>query len=184
MKALKRVRHEKSYQYKKKRNEQHARCNASVNEPLAEVQLDLPGPATSLVLKHAHRAIEPDRHLIAYRQKLICIADWSELGWSVVAEYTTDELADNSEDKKQLEKAEQSMEDKAAKHKSKNAEPPFGKQGTRFVLPPAPNDNWPQSGSFKMAASVTTQHAQGSRVCFAWERWGTYSHAAQRKQVV
>ena len=35
--------------------------------------------------------------LIAEQQKLILIADLSELGWSVVAQYNAEELADDSE---------------------------------------------------------------------------------------
>ena len=41
--------------------------------------------------------------LLAERQKLIKIADCSEYGWGVVAEYTADELAEDSNDKKRLE---------------------------------------------------------------------------------
>ena len=52
-------------------------------------------------------------------QKLIRIADRPELGWSVVAEYNGEDLADDSEDEKRLEKAEQSTERKATKRKKK-----------------------------------------------------------------
>ena len=51
--------------------------------------------------------------MIAERQKLIHNADWSELGWSVVAEYNAEELAEDSKDEKRLEKAEQSVVRKA-----------------------------------------------------------------------
>ena len=44
--------------------------------------------------------------LLSERQKLIKIAYRSEFGWAVVAEYTADELAEDSDDKKRLEKAE------------------------------------------------------------------------------
>ena len=40
------------------------------------------------------------------RQKLIKIADRSELGWQVVEAYESDELASGDEDAKRLEKAE------------------------------------------------------------------------------
>ena len=40
------------------------------------------------------------------RQKLIKLADRSEFRWGVVAEYTADELADNSDDEKRIEKTE------------------------------------------------------------------------------
>ena len=55
----------------------------------------------------------------------------------MVAEYNIEELADDSEDKKRLEKAEHSVERKAAKWKKKHVEPAAVKRGTRFVSNPA-----------------------------------------------
>ena len=43
---------------------------------------------------------------IDYRNKLIRMADKSEAGWSVVAEYEKDDVADNSEDEKRIKQAE------------------------------------------------------------------------------
>ena len=60
--------------------------------------------------------------MIAEQQKLILIADRSELGPSVVAEYNNEELADDSKNEKRLEKAEQSAERKAAKESRKAEE--------------------------------------------------------------
>ena len=97
-KALKKARHEKPYQYKNKGNKEQALFNVCNDEALAEAQLDLPGPGSLAALERAHKALERDRCLIAERQKLIRFADCSELGWNVVSKYTTDELADDSED--------------------------------------------------------------------------------------
>ena len=63
------------------------------------------GSSTSPAFDRVLKALDRGRELIAERQKLIRIADRSELGWSVVVEYTADELADDSEDEKRLEKA-------------------------------------------------------------------------------
>ena len=132
-KALKRARHEKPYQYRRKGNEEQASFNARVDEALADAQLELPGSGTSPALERAIKALERGRRLIAERQKLIRIADRSDFGWSVVSEYTADELADDSEDERRLEKAERSAEKKAVKRKKKRADPPAGKQTTRLV---------------------------------------------------
>ena len=129
MKALKRARHEKPYQFKRKGNEELAAFNAQVDEALTEVRLELPGRSASSVLERAHKAIERGRQLLAERQKLICIADRSELGWSVVSEYTVDELAD---DEKRLEKAERSAKRKLEKRKKTRVEPAQAKQSARF----------------------------------------------------
>ena len=98
------MRHEKPYQYKRKGNEEQARFNAKVDE-------------ASQALERAHKAIDRGKRLIAERQKLIRIADSSDLKWNVTSEYTVDELADNSEDEKRLEKAERAAEQKVVKLK-------------------------------------------------------------------
>ena len=53
---------------------------------------------------------------------MIKIADWSELGWAVVSEYTTDELADNSDDEKRMLKAEKVAQRKALARKTQQGE--------------------------------------------------------------
>ena len=60
-KALKRVRHEKPYQYKRKGNEEQAGFNTKVDYALAEAQLDLPDLGTSQAIERAHKAIERGR---------------------------------------------------------------------------------------------------------------------------
>lgn len=46
------------------------------------------------------------KEIIGHRQKLIQLADSSELGWRVVHEYETNPLADDSEDERRMYKAE------------------------------------------------------------------------------
>ena len=48
------------------------------------------------------------------RQKLIKFADRSEAGWAVVDEYVDDDLANDSEDDKQMEQVERIAEHKLA----------------------------------------------------------------------
>lgn len=119
---LQRSQSEKGFVYKKKGSEQQAALNRRVDEALAECQGELAsvtsGP-TPPPFKRAHKALENGRELISKRQKLIKIADRSEYGWAVVAEYTTDELAVDSDDEKCLKKAEHAAEQKALKRKKK-----------------------------------------------------------------
>ena len=67
------------------------------------------------------------RQLITHRQKLLKLADRSEYGWSVVDEYE-DGLADDSEDKKRIEKAEQAAEWRAQAKRRKEAVSGGGKR--------------------------------------------------------
>ena len=74
-------------------------------------------PGATSAVKKAKDALLRGRKLLAEHQKLIKIADCSDLGWAVVSKYSADELADD----KRLEKAEKMAERKANRHK-KNAE--------------------------------------------------------------
>lgn len=72
------------------------------------------------------------KSMIAQRQKLIKMADASELGWRVVNEYVTNPLASDSEDEKRIYKAEARATRKYKAEKSKKTRrfrsTPYGKQ--------------------------------------------------------
>ena len=72
------------------------------------------------------------KSMIAQRQKLIKIADASELGWRVVNEYVTNPLASDSEDEKRIYKTEARATRKYKAEKSKTTRrfrsKPYGKQ--------------------------------------------------------
>ena len=61
-------------------------------------------------LNKAREVLKESEKLITARQKLIRIADRSEFGWSIVAEYDEDEMADGFDDEKWLYKAELLLE--------------------------------------------------------------------------
>lgn len=69
--------------------------------------MDLP------VIQQVKAALQQGTALLVERQKLIKIADPSANGWSVVAKYTEDELAEDSDDEKRLEKAKKAAQRKA-----------------------------------------------------------------------
>ena len=136
-KALKRARHEKPYAWRKKGHEEQFGFNSRVDEAIAEAQGELASAGSSAALEKATKALERGREIIGERQKLIKIADRSELGWGVVAEYMADELADDSDDEKRIEKAERAAERKAVKRKKAKAStfvPKRAKSGSS--LPP------------------------------------------------
>lgn len=104
-KVANRVRRDKPYAYKKKAHEEQATFNEKVQEAVWEAHESLETATASPGVERAKTALQ--QGLAAE------IADHSVNGWGVVAEYTADELADDSDDEKWLEKAEKAAERKA-----------------------------------------------------------------------
>ena len=122
-KAASRVHLEKPYQYKKKTHEEQAIFNDKLTEAIKEASTTLKEAADSPAVTRAKAALQEGAALLTERQKLIKIADRSANGWSVVAEYTADELAEDSDDEKQIEKAEKAAKRKAGLKRKKKQQP-------------------------------------------------------------
>ena len=90
-----------------------------MEEVVADAQAELAMVGGAPAVERAKAALQKGAQLLTERQKLIQIADRSEFGWGVVAEYTAVELAEDSDDEKRLEKAEKAAERKAAKRSKK-----------------------------------------------------------------
>ena len=73
------------------------------------------------------------RRVLAKRQTLK-FADRSSNGWSIVAEYTADELAEDSEDEMRLEKVEKAAKRKAGLKWQKKQQPQRGARAPCFSL--------------------------------------------------
>ena len=59
-------------------------------------------PAHKVAVEKALKDLDEGTELRTTRQKLIRIADRSELGWKVVEEYEADEVASGSDDEKKV----------------------------------------------------------------------------------
>ena len=170
--AAKRVRHEKPYDYKKKAHEEQATFNAKVQDALKEATDALDDTADSPAIQRAKTAVEEGKHLLAERQKLIKIADRSANGWGVVAEYTADELAVDSDDEKRLEKAEKAAERKAGlKWRRKQQPAQRGAAQTRtqrytayggYTVPQLYPPSFPQLQQTASGAGQSVRRAGGS----------------------
>ena len=144
----------RSYQFRRKGNEEQFKFNASVDEHLgaAKKELSKLEPQTedennTIARSKAH--LDEGMKKIAVRQKHIKIADRSDLGWAVVEAHMDDELASHSDDERRLYKANREAQQAVKRKKADSAataakrraatasvEPPgrLGNQGTR---PPA-----------------------------------------------
>ena len=119
VKALKRARYDKALRFRKKGNEEQHKFNERLGTELENVTAELEHAVETPAIARAKDSLKTGMAMLAKRQKHIRIADRSEFGWGVVAEYEADELADGSDDEKRLEKAEKSAERRAFKLRKK-----------------------------------------------------------------
>ena len=97
-----------SYTFKKKGNEEQFKAKVQVIDKLREANSHLTdslsqsnSESTASAKVRASEGLDSLNH----RQKLIKLADSSELGWKVVQEYESHPLADNSDDAKRMYRA-------------------------------------------------------------------------------
>ena len=113
-----------NYQVKKKGHEHQYRFNCGVEEAISSAQVDLIkikplDPSERTALKETEAKLDKGRKALATRQKHIKIADRSDNGWSTVGHYQEDPLASDTEDEKEIERAEIRAEKEAKKEAEK-----------------------------------------------------------------
>ena len=118
--VVKKLKRDRGLEFKKKGHERQFLFNNEVKDKMdnATVAMQKVDPSTKTnreALDEAKKELEEGIQLIAQRQKLIRLADRSEYGWDAVNEYEKDELAEDDDDVKRLEKAEKAAEQKAFK---------------------------------------------------------------------
>lgn len=136
---VKKIRRDRGYEFKRKGNEKQFLFNDELKDRIdaASTHLAKLKPASeqeTAPLKAATEELQEGTKAIHTRQKLIRIADRSELGWQVVEAYESDELASDDEDAKRLEKAQKSAEQKDLKNKIKKAVAEMPIDGERHNL--------------------------------------------------
>ena len=96
--------------WKRRGNEEQYKVNKraiekleEAEESLEDVHTQISGGSGNDTLMRAHDAVGEGKSIILHRQKL---ADSSENGWRFVDEYERNELAENSDDEKKIQKAE------------------------------------------------------------------------------
>ena len=120
--AVKKLKWDHGYEFKKKRNEHQFLFNDGIKD-----RIDAPSSLVAKVtssnqqdtatLTKAVEKLQEDSKALDFWQKPIRLADCSEYGWDTVKEYETDELVANDNDAKHLEKAEKAAEQKVTKCK-------------------------------------------------------------------
>jgi len=129
-KAAKKARLSAEVTFRRKGNERQYRFNESLQEQFQVTHARLEEATNSEYsflqvlsgLRQALLAVEEGMRLLKLRQKAIRLADRSEFGWSLVAEYDADELADDSNDERKIEKAAEQKASMAKKKRSRSVQ--------------------------------------------------------------
>ncbi|KAK3084471.1 hypothetical protein FSP39_014044 [Pinctada imbricata] len=111
-----------TYKFKKRGHKEQFKHNKKVLSKLKEGDDHL-AAETDRLSEHnvidCREALSQGMTLIQQRQKMIKLADSSEAGWLVVHEYESNPLADNSDDKKRIFKAQTRPDRKLKEEKKK-----------------------------------------------------------------
>ena len=137
-----------SYSFRHKGNELQFKFNDKVAHKVAAAaaaigQVDTTSSRSKALLDQAAKELQEGTALLVHRQKVIKLADRSEAGWVVVEEYEGDDLANDSDDERRMEKAKGKAEKKLAKKRKKKdvkAKEVFGVKppgvfGTQRIFP-------------------------------------------------
>ena len=109
-----------SYSFRIKGNELQFKFNDKVVDKVAAAaaaigKVDTTSSSSKALLDRAAKELQEGTAHLVHRQKVIKLADRSEAGWAVIEEYEGDDLADDSDDERRMEKAEGKAEKKLAK---------------------------------------------------------------------
>uniref|UniRef100_A0A1X7SKF6 CCHC-type domain-containing protein n=1 Tax=Amphimedon queenslandica TaxID=400682 RepID=A0A1X7SKF6_AMPQE len=121
------------------------------------------------------KSLDKGMKQVTHCQKLIKMADRSEIGWKVVKEYESDSLAENEEDEKRIAKAEKAAASAATKKKSVSK--PIALAPTVRTPQQHFRSSLPIRGSFSLGPSTSRSFgsAGGSRpigFCFRCSEMG------------
>ncbi|VDH99940.1 Hypothetical predicted protein [Mytilus galloprovincialis] len=113
-----------NYSFQRKGNENQYRHEVKVLSKLKEAKASLEAPELGIdSVRTAKMKIIEGIDLVCERQKLIKLADSSQLGWKVVSEYVANPIADDSEDEKKMMRAQSRAERKSKAEKVKKGKP-------------------------------------------------------------
>ena len=186
----------KPHKFRKRGNEEQFNINSKVLEKITDAETALGclldkenlqiDEREVTELHAAHAAVVESKDLLKKRQKLVKLADKSESGWKVVDEYESNELAEDSEDEKKINKAENRASRKIKENRRFGTRGFFGRRQGRWH-PYQPQGYTPSYGRFNHTAtggmartetstSGITQSGRGGPyrpgVCFACGRTG------------
>ena len=102
LKEIKKLKFDKPHRFKKRGNEDQYWFNLKVSNAIEEAKDACSARQFDIV----HNSLEKGEKLLTQRQKHILLADKSDFGWSLNREYKRNDLAEDSDNKKKIIRAE------------------------------------------------------------------------------
>ncbi|XP_060077420.1 uncharacterized protein LOC132556974 [Ylistrum balloti] len=159
-----------SYSFRHKGNEEQFKVNTKVVAKLQEAHSSI---VEQQDLVTAADKITEGMNILKYRQKLIRLADSSETGWKIVAEYEANELAEDSDDEKQRAEIRAQRKVKAQRQSRQRRFSPYG----------APRPQGPGDLSHMDATKPTIPaHNRRSGLCYSCGKPGHWRIGCQQQQ--
>ncbi|KAL5490747.1 hypothetical protein EMCRGX_G015926 [Ephydatia muelleri] len=133
---------------------------------------DLEYGSTEETREAAVHSLQKAAEMLERRMKLIKMADRSEYGWAVVAEYESDELAVDSDDEKRISRAEKEAEKKWLRKRKRQIDDRVdGARGVTGATQPRATSNvgaTPRAGPCFGCASFSTVDVQNAKSVSIW----------------
>eukprot|EP00731_Ephydatia_muelleri_P026422 Em0018g522a len=153
-------------------------CNQSqydfTDAVLGQVQdalRDLEYGSTEETREAAVHSLQKAAEMLERRMKLIKMADRSEYGWAVVAEYESDELAVDSDDEKRISRAEKEAEKKWLRKRKRQIDDRV--DGARGV-----------TGATQLRATSNVGATPRAGPCFGCGEWGHLKRSCPRSRAI
>ena len=116
------------YRFKRRSNEEQFKLNGKIIEKIKQGERNIEFE----FLEEAKENLQEATELLKQRQKLIRIADESELGWKVIDEYVKSEVASDEEDQKRIYRAQARANTKVKAERAKKRRfTPYGRPKTQ-----------------------------------------------------
>ena len=147
---LKKLKFDEPHRFKKKGNEDQYRFNLKVGDAIEEAK-EACSSAPSQQLDKVHASLEKGEKLLSERQKHILLADKSDFGWSLIREYKSNDLAEDSDDEKKIIRAEAKARTQAKQNSARNKTRLASNRKELSVLLPT------ESATFRQFSTVIVQ---------------------------
>ena len=162
----------KEPKFKSKGNEIRYEVNEEVIEKIDEAIKSI----DEKEMEDAKKQLEEGKAIVTKQQKLIKMADREEHGWEVVKHYLSDDLADDSNDEKEIKKARKEALATIAKRNKKKV--PF-RNAPQYRSQKPTTDGYQRRywGTGTERASIDRQaYAQRKSVCYKCGKEGHFQH--------